>query len=69
MKGYVDEKGHLYIIRAGVSKAQYCPYTIFNTSCGDYCPLFGEPVKDEHKIYLSICQRLLMFTELVDRRE
>ena len=46
MKGRINKYGNLYIERAGIEKAQVCPFldhdNIFDR-CGDWCPLFGEP--------------------------
>lgn len=44
MKIKIDKYGHLWLERAGVMRQQFCPYmpTAAGT-CGDWCPLFGEP--------------------------
>lgn len=50
MKGRINKYGNLCIERAGIEKAQVCPFldhdNIFDDRfyrCGDWCPLFGEP--------------------------
>jgi len=51
MKGKITEFGCFDIERAGKLKPQYCPYTSWDAepsnSCGDWCPLFGEPEAPE----------------------
>ena len=49
MKGNIDEKGRLWVDRAGVMKMQQCPHVSLaqeRAYCSDCCPLFGEP-RDE----------------------
>lgn len=58
MKGKVDNKGTLWIERAGTMKEQACPFSNGETvrvndmeavtmnTCGDWCPHFGEPRMD-----------------------
>ena len=43
MKIKIDEKGCLWIERAGKFKLQGCPRNNEGMTCGDWCPLFGEP--------------------------
>ncbi|NCC14691.1 MAG: hypothetical protein EOM32_15110 [Spirochaetia bacterium] len=49
MKGKIDSKGKLLIERADGMKMQDCPFSP-ESSCGDWCPLFGEPVFDEDRV-------------------
>ena len=47
MKVLIDEDGRLHIERAGTYRQQTCPFSFaigMTTSCGDWCPHFGEPV-------------------------
>jgi len=65
-------------------KTQLCPYGSENGSpvaCGDWCPMFGEPVflNDWDKVKkdlvrgkgasLPVCNKELEFAELIDERE
>jgi len=43
MKGKIDVHGALQIYRSYRWKDQTCPFGSIG-SCGDWCPLFGEPV-------------------------
>lgn len=43
MNGKIDKKGNLYIKRANSDMIrQVCPYCSDESSCGEWCPLFGE---------------------------
>lgn len=42
MKGKLDERGQLWLVRAGKMKLQYCSRSE-NGTCGDHCPLMREP--------------------------
>jgi hypothetical protein len=46
MKIVINEYGLLYLERAGTLKEQFCPFAHGQTSCGDWCPHFGEPDDD-----------------------
>ena len=57
----IDEAGRLVIKRNGVWKEQYCPYSLRTSTCGDWCPHFGEPelLTDNggtRTIRVSICE-------------
>lgn len=84
MKGLIKKNGELAIERAGSMKTQLCPYGSENGSpvaCGDWCPMFGEPViipnwdKDKKEFANSegasifICRKDLVFEEFADDRE
>jgi len=86
MKGIIDESGNLYIERGGKIglKLQGCPYQEEEGSCGDWCPLFGEPevskwmgspdpdkkgrAADIRHWNLKICKITIFFEELTDER-
>lgn len=82
MKGKIDKDGTLYIERKGKYKCQCCPIPEIKgmegvvSGCGDWCPLFGEPVAtttehypDDDYITLTICNnRTLIFDEFTDER-
>lgn len=79
MKGKITNEGRLYILRGDRYKAQYCPHYLDN-SCGDWCPLFGEPVRyqtqgvtqDNKEIFrtsLHLCRIQLVFDEFEDERD
>lgn len=81
MKGKINAQGWLHIERAGYMKKQACPYTNVTDedlcTCGDWCPLFGEPYEDTfddddgyaNGTCLEICSnRRLNFTEFTDER-
>jgi len=49
MKIKISKEGHLYLEKKGIMKKQYCPYSSSSeimTACGDWCPLFEEPIYD-----------------------
>jgi hypothetical protein len=69
MKARIDSDGKLWIVRAGVEKVQYCPFTEEEgRKCGDWCPQFWEPKPKD--VVLCICHgRILGFeSELIDER-
>ena len=51
MKAQIDNKGHLFVERAGEMKVQGCPFGGMvdgnHAACGDWCPLFEENVYRE----------------------
>jgi hypothetical protein len=60
MKIRINKYGHLEIERAGKFKSQHCPFiadiTKYDSVCGDWCPLFKEPIiYNSISIYLKIC--------------
>ena len=70
MKGRIDKNGTFQIHRAGQWIAQVCPHS--GDSCGDTCPLFGEPEFLKAIVNLEICQgRVLQFEagDFSDERE
>ena len=84
MEGIINEGGILKIKRGGKMATQMCPFAEGEARCGDWCPLFGNPIiskwigspdpdmKDREwnpkHWYLQICHTLLYFDELVDQR-
>ncbi len=72
MKAHLNKIGSLSILRGKgkESKQQYC-YHNKNNRCGDWCPLFDEPIEATNdRTVIQICQsRSLYFTELIDMRE
>lgn len=91
MKGKIDKKGNLYIERdSRHDGAVYCPFQQTDLSgkdvtCGDWCPLFGEPyphterasptngldrrMVETGQTVLSLCHTTLIFDEFTDERE
>ena len=86
MKGKIWIDGHLMILRGREMSPQNCPYAqAIGTTCGDWCPLFGEPYphteRRNHfnaldlsteltgKTALSLCHKTLIFDEFTDERE
>lgn len=71
MKGRINKKGILEILRGRTYKRQICIRPDI-MDCDDNCPMFGEPCKDFdgiHTYKLQICNgRVLEFTELIDER-
>lgn len=59
----INNTGNLLIERAGVFKAQACPYGREDTPCGDWCPLFQE---EEGNI--NLCETMYFYSELIDER-
>ena len=94
MEGKISDEGLLSIKRGNNFKLQQCPFTVNQLSegmiiaakinnCGDWCPLFGEPVSKVKYEYsrsegdntlkdkgweLSLCKKNLTFKELKDLR-
>lgn len=83
MKGKIDKYGDLSIYR-GQSRGFIgckCPLSFetaeyIHSTCGDWCPLFGEPVQykidkpSPIKWVLDLCHdKTLYFEELIDERE
>ena len=70
MKLKIDKEGNLSIERAGKMKEAWChDHGIIR--CGDWCPLFGEPVASVEvpMIGLKISQDRILSGDLVDERE
>ena len=80
MKGKIWINGHLMILRGREMSPQNCPYA--PATCGDWCPLFGEPYPHTcarsaldlsteltGKTALSLCHKTLIFDEFTDERE
>lgn len=68
MKIHINRRGFLRIERAGKLKGQLCPYDAEEfTSCGDWCPQFGEPVVGPGG-NLTICQGRVLYGEIIDER-
>ncbi len=70
MNGKIDEKGDLWIERAGKMRGQGCPYSNGLSMCGDWCSLFGEPemVTDDGPTELALCHQVWYFTNFTDER-
>ncbi len=82
MKGMINKQGVLHIQRAGYMQAQDCPYSSVPNDkyrkCGDWCPLFSEPIylgKDRiggipvPSFDITICQdRTIRFNGFYDGR-
>lgn len=87
MKGRIAKDGTLYLERAGKEKAQICPHHQGDEwgagRCGDWCPLFGEPVDirpiewfdgglvktGPEKWKLALCREKLVINGLADERK
>ena len=63
MKGKIDKYGSFFLERASGLKEILCPRGLNN--CGDWCPLFSEPIHNsELKIVkLEICEKEFVFDE------
>ena len=89
MKGKIDINGWLRIERGGKERLQECPFMqkafevndIVIAPCGDWCPLFVEPMDNTlswttvdghiggHKTTeLELCRKKLYFDEFTDER-
>ena len=90
MNGKIDASGFLHIERAGALKYQECPfasdfqrtrscaewmeYDDIHKPCGDWCPLFGEPIMkavyNDNGVFinnvpaLQICQDRFLYFEV-----
>ncbi len=80
MKGKINNEGELYIERAGRMVSQLCPYrSSAPHTCGDWCPLFGEPSREyictimgqdcfSKNTTLNLCNKKMTLTEFKDER-
>jgi hypothetical protein len=66
MKIVISEYGLLYLERAGTLREMVCPFAHGQTSCGDWCPLFGESAEEGT---LDICQETRLYGDIEDRRK
>ena len=77
MEGRRTEKGYFEIRRGAEFAPQYCPFDQSQQSatCGDWCPLFGEPYKmvgqgrTSTLQILHLCHAKLAFDKFEDLRE
>jgi hypothetical protein len=76
MKGRIDNAGYLVINRAGKERMQGCPFNS-GAYCGDWCPLFSEPVLEGESKYLDsmpgywvirLCRKAVILEEFDDER-
>lgn len=70
----IDSQGFLSLVRKGRSVAAFCPYASHNMTikCGDWCPMFGEPmfVGDDRYMLQLHCANTsrLILSKLEDNR-
>lgn len=73
MKAKIDKDGFLWIERSGKMKAQHCPENHTLSNCGDWCPLFDEPVLTDESMgkraILRLCSAELILSEFEDLRK
>lgn len=73
MKGIIDKNGWLFIQRPHKMKPIYCPYDARvndeGARCGDWCPMFDDPVRLITGWEVGLCQTILLFDELTDERK
>ena len=76
MKAKIDSEGNLWINRKTQMKQQICPYLSgedFGLQCGDWCPLFDEPIITDESMgkraILRLCSAELILQELEDLRK
>jgi len=58
IKVQIDEIGNLCLNRARTLKKQWCCRQC-DCTCGDWCPLFEEPVTDGNQVYMRLCHRFI----------
>lgn len=72
LKIIINESGNLTLSRAGILKAQLCPFGSFVENCCDYCPKFDGPFFDlqENLVTIDICgtEIFCKLDEFEDRR-
>jgi len=72
MKIEIDKNGSLSIERKGKMKHCGCPNQQADISCGDWCPLFGEPEPSDDiiTVRLTICKKTfsLLRKDFIDKR-
>ena len=64
VKVKLNNKGNLFIERAGKFKIQGCPYYHKEAACGDWCPLFVEC-----EGCLELCESTICYDEMIDERK
>lgn len=75
MKGMIDSGGYLRIWRLwqnpqDKAPRRACPFALqMMRACGDWCPLFGEPVDTPAGTELQICQAKLVFSDFSYERK
>ncbi len=75
MEGKINEYGGLEIKRLNKMKGQLCPFqTESEASCGDWCPLFGEPdfknyENGKSECHIQLCHEFIHFDNFTDERE
>lgn len=71
MKGKIDKNGYLLIERSNNEyKKQFCADSVKDYPCGDWCPSFGEPVKEnDRENSLNFCMGTLHFNQFTDERK
>jgi len=69
MKGKIVSRGALFIQRGDEERETCCPYSgEQQLTCGDRCPLFGEPQVQNGITVLELCNAVLYFKEFEDER-
>ena len=69
MKGRISDWGALLIQRGKEEREMVCPYSgEGQLTCGDRCPLFGEPQVQNGITVLELCNAVLYFKEFEDER-
>jgi hypothetical protein len=68
MRLKIDGAGNLWIERAGKWKGQLCPHDTNAVQCGDHCPMFDEPMREEDYSALDICGHYRLEGEIIDER-
>ena len=58
IKVRIDDNGTLELNRAGKLKFQEWPNTE-GVYCGDWCPLFEEPIIEGTSVYMRLCHRFI----------
>jgi len=54
----IDKDGKLWRLRRATLQGQFCPFTVDEACyCGDWCPLFSEPIFDEDTVLIRICHK------------
>ena len=66
-KIHIDSQGFLSLVRKGRRVPTFCPFASSNMTikCGDWCPMFGEPIQASGDKYLlqfhcAPCARIIM---------
>lgn len=67
MKAQINKQGLLEVFRSKEYALQFCPWTVRESPCGDWCPLFRESANKPLSVLLQ-CSEAAYYEDVVDVR-